>query len=254
MILGLLARVALLVDFIQNDQTRILDLVPTFGAVSGFRISSERSLGPGQFHIAAKRRNKLQEEEQDTAISSEDLEKLHNGYKTKLKDLEDYIENELTKIGIHRATPKLIDHIKVDIPKGKKELKHIARIVTNGNFELQVQPFSETYLNPIFCALSLELKDYKVKLLIDHVSVTIPTLGPEVQNQAEATIKKHANDMKTDIRIIRQNAMKALKALESGLSDDMKFTQKNLIENNCKVSSEKIEKMCNNKIKQLNSL
>eukprot|EP00375_Theileria_parva_P002597 XP_765277.1 hypothetical protein [Theileria parva strain Muguga] len=62
-------------------------------------------------------------------------------------------------------------------------------------------------LYDIFTTLSTELTGYNVKLIQNVISVNIPQMG-------------------ADIKMARQNTMKKLKNLESGLSQDMVFKQK----------------------------
>ncbi|UKK01870.2 hypothetical protein MACK_001223 [Theileria orientalis] len=171
--------------------------------------------------------------------------------KTKLKSIEDGLKFELSKINVNRAAPSLIDHENIERESGDSQLRHIASIVTRGNFELIVNPYKKADLTDIFTSLSTSLAGYKVKLLESYVSVTIPELGSDMRKKSQENVKRLLNSGLDQIRLARQNSMKTLKSLESGLSQDMLFNQKKEIEGHIKSSTSNVEKMCNEKLSSL---
>ncbi|BAM40417.1 uncharacterized protein TOT_020000674 [Theileria orientalis strain Shintoku] len=190
-------------------------------------------------------------DDEDTAVSHDVLDRLQSDCKTKLKSIEDGLKFELSKISVHRAAPSLIDHENIERESGDSQLRHIASIVTRGNFELIVNPYKKADLTDIFTSLSTSLAGYKVKLLESYVSVTIPELGSDMRKKSQENVKRLLNSGLDQIRLTRQNSMKTLKNLESGLSQDMLFSQKKQIEGQIKSSTSNVEKMCNDKLSSL---
>ncbi|XP_952003.1 uncharacterized protein TA14705 [Theileria annulata] len=181
-----------------------------------------------QFHVfgSKKKGSRLVEDEADTAISMVVLERLHTECETKLKSIEDQVKSELAKICEHKAAPSLIGHILIQTETGRKQLRYLASIVNKGNFELEVTPFSMENLYGIFSTLSNELTGYNVKLMPSFVSIVIPQMGSDMKKKSQENVKRIMNMGMEQIRLARQNSMKSLKNMESGLSQDMLFKQK----------------------------
>ncbi|KAK1939491.1 hypothetical protein X943_000500 [Babesia divergens] len=196
-------------------------------------------------------------EDNDTpegGVSEADLEAVFTSLGEKLKESEEFLRNKIGRLALHRATPSLLESITVELPGEAKEkqLQYVARIMSRGNYELHVVPIVSGNLDAIFCSLSTKLVDYKVTMMSDRVSVVIPSMTDTMVSHARTIVKETLNEVKSQIRITRQNTLKKLKKMHDRLSDDMFFRQQKEVDKVVKESEKSVDKIANDTLQSLN--
>ncbi|KAK1441815.1 hypothetical protein BgAZ_501470 [Babesia gibsoni] len=194
-----------------------------------------------------------EEDELEPGVSEEDLEEVFSAFRDKLKESEDFLTEKIGRLALHRATPSLIESITVELPgeKNEKQLQYVARIMSKGNYELHVVPLVPENLDAVFVSLSTKMIDYKVSMMQDRVSVVIPSMTEVMVRQARTIVKDTSNEVKVQMRVARQNAIKKLKKMHQRLSDDMFFRQQKQLDEILKKAEQNIDKISSNALSNL---
>ena len=124
------------------------------------------------------------------------------------------LKRELASIRTGRASPALIEHIKVDYSGASMPLKHIASISVSGASLLLVQPW-----DPISTA-SIEKAILKSNLGLmpntdgNVIRLNIPPLTEERRQELKKLVRQRVEEGKIAIRNIRREAIDVLKQME----------------------------------------
>lgn len=132
------------------------------------------------------------------------------------------LKSDLTGIRTGRATPGLVDSLRVDVYGSPTPLKQIASISAPEPQQLLIRPFDPSTIKDIekgIIASDLGLapqNDGKV------VRLNIPPLSGDVRKKMVARTKELAEEAKVSIRNIRRDANKAIEQAEKSkeISED----------------------------------
>ncbi|MBL0926581.1 MAG: ribosome recycling factor [Phycisphaerales bacterium] len=137
-----------------------------------------------------------------------------------LKDAEtqmakalDYLKNELKGIRTGRASPALVEFIKVDYYGSPTELKALAAVSIAEATQLVIKPFDQGALHEIKKAI--EAANLGVNPVLDGkmIRVNIPALSGDRRKQLAGQAKKLGEDAKIAVRNVRRDANKHADAL-----------------------------------------
>jgi len=126
----------------------------------------------------------------------------------------DGLQGELASIRTGRATPALIEHIKVDYAGVPTPLNQIAGISAPAARLLVIQPWDQGSVNGIEKAI------LKSDLGLNPVSdgsiirLNIPPLSEERRQELTKVVRKRIEERRIAIRNLRREAMDELKGLE----------------------------------------
>lgn len=124
------------------------------------------------------------------------------------------LKNALTGIRTGRATPGLVDSVKVEVYGSQTPLKQLASIGTPEPNQLVIRPYDASTIKDIekaIVASDLGLNPQNDGKLI---RINIPPLSTEVRKKMVARIKELAEESKIAIRAIRRDANKDLDTAE----------------------------------------
>jgi len=136
------------------------------------------------------------------------------GTEEKMRASIEGLKNELSTIRTGRATPALIEHIKVEYAGVPTPLNQIAGISASQARLLIIQPWDRSSLRNIEKAI------LKSDLGLNPVSdgnvirLNIPPLSEERRQELIRMVRKRVEDRKTVIRNLRREAVNELKGLE----------------------------------------
>ncbi|UCD09740.1 MAG: ribosome recycling factor [Dehalococcoidales bacterium] len=132
----------------------------------------------------------------------------------KMHKASDGLAKDLATIRTGRATPNILDNVKVDYAGVSTQLNHMAGISVPDARLLVIQPWDRNSIRDIEKAiLSSDLglnptSDGKV------IRITIPPLSEERRQELIKVVHKRVEERKVTIRNLRRDALNELKELE----------------------------------------
>jgi ribosome recycling factor len=128
----------------------------------------------------------------------------------------EHVQQELRGIRTGRATPALVEHIKVDYYGSPTDLRSIASISIPEAMQILVKPFSPQDLKAIEKAIGEANIGLTPHSDGKQLRISLPPLSQERRLQLVGQCKKMAEDAKIAIRNSRREANKVLDTEEKG--------------------------------------
>ena len=128
----------------------------------------------------------------------------------------EHVQQELRGIRTGRATPALVEHIKVDYYGSPTDLRSIASISIPEAMQILVKPFSPQDLKAIEKAIGEANIGLTPHSDGKQLRMSLPPLSQERRLQLVGQCKKMAEDAKIAIRNSRREANKVLDTEEKG--------------------------------------
>ena len=182
-----------------------------------------------------------------------DLDKVMFDAEERMDKAAEILTRELRTVRTGRASPALIEHIRVEYYGAHSELRQIANIAVPEASLLVIRPFDPTALKDIEKAvLASELgltpsSDGKL------IRLRIPPLSTERRNQLSAQVKQMGEHAKVAIRNVRRDANKAIDQLQKDktITEDDRDKAKDEVQDLTKKHEAQIEKAYNAKTKEI---
>src|SRR6516164_196236 len=161
--------------------------------------------------------------------------------------------DELRGLRTGRATPALVDSIRVEYYGSPTPLKQLAQIGTPDPQQIVIRPYDQNSLKDIEKAIrSSDLgmppnNDGKL------IRLTVPPMSGEQRQKMVARIKKSAEEAKVACRNIRRDANKHFDQAEKSktLTEDERDKGKEEIQSLLKKSEESIQEIADKKAKEI---
>jgi ribosome recycling factor len=134
----------------------------------------------------------------------------------KMRTSIEVLKRELATIRTGRATPALIDHIKVEYAGVPTPLNQLASISTPGVRLLVIQPWDKSSLSNIEKAILKSDLGLNPASDGNVIRINIPPLSEERRQELIKVARGKVEREKIVIRNIRREAMDELKGLEKG--------------------------------------
>jgi ribosome recycling factor len=132
----------------------------------------------------------------------------------KMQTSVDALKQEMTSIRTGRATPALIEHLKVDYAGVPTPLRHIAGISSSGASLLIVQPWDPTSIANIEKAFLKSNLGLTPSTDGNIIRLNIPPLSEERRQELIKVVRKRVEEGKIAIRNLRRDAADELKRME----------------------------------------
>ncbi len=185
-----------------------------------------------------------------------DLATIQKETKSKMDKSVEHLERELRGIRTGRATPGLIESVKVDYYGSPTDLRDIAGISTPEPTQLLVKPFDASAKQAIVKAI--ETADLGLNPIPEGnaVRINVPAPSQERRKQLAGQVRKLAEDAKVAIRNERRDAMKHIDQLvkDKEVSEDEGKRAKEEIDAKTKRHTERIDEICDAKVKEVESI
>lgn len=177
-----------------------------------------------------------------------------------MKDAEQRMEkaieklrNDLRGLRTGRASPAMLDGLRVEYYGTPTPIKQIANITTPDSSSLMIKPFSTDDLKEIEKAIrSSDLglapnNDGKV------IRLTIPAMSGDQRKKMAQHIKKLGEDCKVSCRNIRRDANKVIEQAEKdkAISEDEMEKMKTKVQDLLKLYEGKVDEAANAKTKEV---
>lgn len=165
----------------------------------------------------------------------------------------EHLRHELRGIRTGRATPALVENLKVEYYGSPTDLRSIASITVPEATQLLIKPFSPQDIKSIEKAIS----DSKLGLTPHsdgkQLRLTLPPLSQERRNQLAGQCKQYAETAKITIRNARRDANKVLDTEQKGglLGEDEAAKGKEQVQDLTKTYEAKVEEIIEHKRKEI---
>jgi ribosome recycling factor len=137
-----------------------------------------------------------------------------------LKALE-HLESELTKIRAGRATPSMLDSVKVDYYGTPTPLSQVGNVNTLDSRTLTVQPWEKSILEEIAKGIMNANLGLNPQSNGEIIIISVPVLTEERRKDLVKRARAEAESAKIGVRAKRKDANDFIKSLKNdGLSED----------------------------------
>lgn len=169
--------------------------------------------------------------------------------KPELDKVFKFFEGELAKIRTSRASPALVEDIEVNCFGSKFALKQLGAISSPQTNQLVIQPWDDSYLEPIEKAISQSGLGMSAVVDKNVIRLSLPLLTEEYRQQLTKTLNEKAEQSKQVIRRWRDDAWNKIQAAqkEKQISEDDKFRAKDELQEAVDECNEKIKKLVEKK-------
>ncbi len=141
-----------------------------------------------------------------------------------------HLEKEFHKFRTSKASPQMLEGVKVDYYGNPTSVDKIANINTPDARTIVVQPWEKNMLNPLAKAIQDANLGFNPQNNGDILRIAVPPLTEERRRDLVKKAKGEAELARVAIRNIRRNAVEDAKKLEKeGVSeDDIKVLEKDI--------------------------
>ncbi len=132
-----------------------------------------------------------------------------------------FFERELQKIRAGKASPQMLDSVKVDYYGTPTPIAQIANVNTPDAKQIVVQPWEKAMLIPLEKAIMAANLGFNPQNNGEFLRILVPQLTEERRKDLVKKSKAEAEQAKVNIRNIRRNANEQAKKMEKdGMSED----------------------------------
>ncbi|NIS37859.1 ribosome recycling factor [Candidatus Saccharibacteria bacterium] len=173
------------------------------------------------------------------------LDEIYKDAKHRMEKTVEYVQHELARIRTGRATPTLLDGIKIEYYGTNMPLHQVASISAPEPRLLVIQPWEKKFIGEIEKAI-LEA-DLGLNPANDGnvVRIPIPELSEERRQDLLKLVKKFSEEGRIAIRNVRRDANDHIKKLEKNhdISEDVSHDAQDKIQNYTDKYIEQIDNM-----------
>lgn len=163
-----------------------------------------------------------------------------------------FLAEELSKIHTGRASPELVEGVKVEAYGIENPIKNIASISVSDTRSLLISPWDKGLKDAIVKGINASNLGFLPSVEGDSVRVKIPELTEERRLQFVKVMKEKVEQARISVRNVRQEAMKEIeKEVSEGMPEDEGDREKAEVEKKVKEMNQKIEEMKETKEKEL---
>ena len=164
-----------------------------------------------------------------------------------------FLETEIAKLHISRATPSLVEDIEVSAFDSKFLLKQLGAISSPQSNQIVIQPWDVSYIEPIEKAISQSGLGMSAVVDKDIIRLNLPLLTEEYRQVLIKTLNEKAEQSRKTIRHWREDAWNEIQKneKEKKMSEDDKFRGKDELQKIVDDYTEKIKSLVEKKKSEL---
>ncbi len=174
-------------------------------------------------------------------------------FKESLDKTISFLKDELTQIRTGRATPAVLDSIRVDAYGSKMSLRELGNITVPDPSTLIVTPWDKSLLNTI--AQAIRESSLRLEPIVegDRVRLVFPGLTEERRQEFARLVGEKVEACRQRIRKIRQEEMKKIDTqFESKeIDEDSKYRLREEVDTLVKDANADVEALADQKIKEI---
>lgn len=181
------------------------------------------------------------------------LDNVYREVESRMKKTVENFEREISRLRTGRATPYLLDGIKVEYYGSQVPINQIATIQIPDPSVILIQPWDKSVIGEIERAIKKAGLGLNPQSDGNVLRIPIPPLSEERRQELVKLVRKYAEDARVAIRNIRRDGVEQVKKMEKNKEiseDDSKKAEKKLQELHDKYIEE-INKLVKNKEKEI---
>lgn len=161
--------------------------------------------------------------------------------------------DELRGLRTGRATPALVEHIRVEYYGSPTPLRQLAQINTPDPQQILIRPFDQNCLKDIDKAIRSSDLGMSPNNDGKMIRLTVPSMSGEQRQKMAARIKKSGEDAKVACRNIRRDANKHFDQAEKDkeMTEDERDKGKEEVQTLLKTYEDKITELADKKTKEV---
>ncbi len=165
----------------------------------------------------------------------------------------DVLKNGLNGVRTGRATPGLVDSLRVEVYGSLQPIKQIASVSVPEPSQLLIRPYDTSAIKDIEKAIVASDLGLAPQSDGRVIRLNVPPLSTEVRKKLVARIKDLAEESRISIRNIRRDGNKAADAAEKEktISEDVRDTIKNEVQELTKKFEERVNEIAKDKEKEV---
>ncbi|HRH25963.1 MAG TPA: ribosome recycling factor [Candidatus Paceibacterota bacterium] len=173
--------------------------------------------------------------------------------KKKAQDVESWLLNENTQIRTGRATPAILDGVKIEAYGSQMPISQLASVTGEDARTLRVTPYDASVVKDL--EKGIQAADLGLGIANDGkgLRLTFPQLTTERRTQFVKIAKDKLEQAKISLRGLRDDTWQEIqnKEKEGGMSEDDKFRFKTEMEKIIQETQKKLEEMMVKKEKEI---
>ena len=183
---------------------------------------------------------------------SEETKKSLEFVKENMESTLTFFDKELQKIRAGKASPQMLEGLKVDYYGNPTPIEQIGNINTPDARQIVIQPWERNMLPVIEKAILVANLGFTPQNNGEFIRITVPTLTEERRKELVKKVKQEAEQTKVSVRNIRRTANETAKKMkDSGLPEDEAKKLEDDIQKLTNEYIEKVDKMVTNKVKEI---
>ncbi|MFZ2593281.1 MAG: ribosome recycling factor [Minisyncoccia bacterium] len=172
----------------------------------------------------------------------------------RVTEIQNWLVDEHKSIRTGRATPTLLDGVKVDAYGSRMPLNQTATVMTEGPTTLRVTPFDRSLMKDVEKAITAADLGVSIGADSNGIRVTFPSLTSERRTQLIKLAKQKMEEARITLRGERDHVWTEIQKQEKEgiMSEDDKFRSKEAMEKIITGANEKFEEQLEKKEKEIN--
>ena len=148
--------------------------------------------------------------------------------KQNIKDLEEWLKREMSTIRTGRATPAILDGVKVEAYGSEMPINQLANISVEDARMIRITPWDATQVKAIEKAILISDLGLSVTVDGSGIRVSFPELTTDRRGALVKIAKQKLEDARVTLRTEREKVLKDIDVQEKGgvISEDEKFRLK----------------------------
>lgn len=149
----------------------------------------------------------------------------------RMEKAEKHVIHEFSSVRTGKASPALVENIKVDVYGSEMRVKDVATITIPEPRQLVIQPWDESNVQPVEKAIQKANIGLNPAVQGKLLRIVIPDLSTEQRQQFVKAVKDKAEQGRVAIRQVRRDAMEAAKKeakTDRVSEDELKLTEEEI--------------------------
>jgi ribosome recycling factor len=170
-----------------------------------------------------------------------------------LEKAVDFVQKKLSSIRTGRASPALVEDIKVDVFGDMMPVKQLSAISILSARQLSIQPWDRSYIEPIEKAIAREVSGLSPVVEGDSIIINVPQMSEELRKELSKAVSQTEDNAKKTIRKYRDEAWSdiQIKTREGLIREDDKFKSKDKLQDLVDKYNKKIDEAVGRKKTEL---